>query len=130
MPNTKVLFLLKRRPDFDPSKHTLIGLSTGLYNSANFMNEMLNHNGIQSNLEVCIDNNYIDRFVATHRPTVAIVEALWVVPPKFLILSKLHPTVNWIIRIHSDMPFLASEGNSMDWIADYVKHPNIIVAPN
>lgn len=130
MPTTKVLFLLKRRPDFDPEKHTIVGLSTGLYNSANFMNEMLNKAGIQSNLEVCVDNNYIDRFVARYRPTTVIIEALWVVPPKFLILSKLHPTVNWIIRIHSDMPFLASEGNSMDWIAEYVKHPNIIVAPN
>lgn len=130
MSNTKVLFLLKRRPDFDPEKHTIGGLSTGLYNSANFMNELLNDNGVESNLEVCIDNNVIDRFVTKYRPSIAIIEAFWVVPPKFLVLSKLHPSVTWIIRIHSDMPFLASEGNSMDWIAEYVKHPNIIVAPN
>lgn len=130
MEKSKVLFLLKRRLDFDPDKHSIIGLSTGLYNSANFMNEMLNDGNINSNLEVCIDNNCIDKFITKHRPKFAIVEALWVVPPKFLLLSKLHPSVNWIIRIHSDMPFLACEGNSMDWIADYVRHPNIIIAPN
>lgn len=126
----KVLFLLKRRPDFNPLIHTKIGLSTGLYNSANFMNEMLNESGIESALEVCIDNNNIDRYVSQYRPKIVIIEALWVVPPKFLVLSKLHKNVKWIIRLHSDMPFIASEGPAIEWITDYARHPNIIIAAN
>jgi hypothetical protein len=125
-----VLFILKRRDDFDPERHNAKGLSTGLFNSATFMQEMLNDAGIDARLEVAIDNNCIDRLVTKHRPTHVIIEALWVVPPKFTILSKLHPSVTWIIRVHSEMPFLAGEGMALDWIADYLQHPKIKIGIN
>jgi len=126
----KVLFLLKRREDYHAITHSHIGLSTGLYNSANFMNEMLQAHGIESNLEIAIDNNCIDRLVQKHRPTHVIIEALWVVPQKFAILQKLHPTVKWIIRLHSEMPFMAGEGMAIDWIGDYSCSNNVIIACN
>jgi len=126
----RILFILKRRDDYNPSKHSVIGLSTGLYNSANFMKEMLIDAGIDARLEVAIDNNCIDRLVTKHRPTHVIVEALWVVPSKFLILHKLHPKVRWIIRLHSEMPFMAGEGMAMDWLGDYIEHPMIDIGIN
>jgi len=125
-----VLFILKRREDFDPVKHNALGLSTGLFNSATFMSDMLIANGIDSRLEVAIDNNCIDRLIAKHRPTHVIIEALWVVPSKFVILSKLHPNVKWIIRLHSELPFLAGEGMAFDWIGDYSNFPNIVIGVN
>ena len=54
----KVLFILKRREDYNLDKHSHIGLSTGLYNSASFMNQMLKDAGIDSELSVVIDNNF------------------------------------------------------------------------
>ena len=126
----KVLFILKRREDYNPIAHSPIGLSTGLYNSANFMHEMLINSGIESELEVAIDNNCIDRLVTKHRPTHVIIEALWVVPTKFAVLNKLHPKVRWIIRLHSEMPFMAGEGMSMNWIGDYKTYPNIDIGIN
>jgi hypothetical protein len=125
-----VLFILKRREDFDPVKHNSHGLSTGLYNSAMFMVGMLNDNGVDARLEVAIDNNCIDRFVTKHRPTHVIIEALWVVPSKFSILSKLHPSVKWIIRLHSELPFMAGEGMAMNWLGDYIDYKNIIIGIN
>jgi len=130
MKKPKVLFILKRRQDFDPKIHSVNGLSTGLFNSVSFMVDMLIENGIDAHMEVAIDNNCIDRLVTKHRPTHVIIEALWVVPSKFIILSKLHPTVKWIVRLHSEMPFLAGEGMAMDWIGDYSAHPNIIIGVN
>lgn len=130
MSRNKVLFILKRRPDFDPEKHSVKGLSTGLFNSATFVENMLRQSGIDAALEVAIDNNCIDRLVRQHQPTHVIIEALWVVPTKFEILTKLHPKVRWIIRLHSEMPFIASEGISMDWIGDYVTYPEIDIAIN
>ena len=56
---SRVLFILKRREDFNAVTHNHVGLSTGLYNSAKFMDDMLTNNGIESNLEVAIDNNCI-----------------------------------------------------------------------
>jgi hypothetical protein len=127
---SKVLFILKRREDFNAKVHSHIGLSTGLYNSASFVNNMLVDMGIKSNLEVAIDNNCIDRLVTQHKPTHCIIEALWVMPSKFTILQKLHPKVTWIIRLHSDMPFMAGEGNAMDWLGDYSRFKNIVIACN
>lgn len=126
----KVLFILKRRNDYNPIKHSPRGLSTGLYNSANFMNEMLNAAGVESVMEVAIDNNDIDRLVTQHKPTHVIIEAIWVVPSKFSVLTRLHPNVKWIIRIHSEMPFMASEGMAMDWIAEYFNFDNIVLGIN
>jgi hypothetical protein len=127
---TSVLFILKRKEDYHTILDSHIGLSTGLYNSASFMNTMLTHAGISSNLEVVSDNNAIDRQVTIYRPTHVIIEALWVVPQKFHILTKLHPTVTWIIRLHSEMPFISGEGIAMDWIAEYSKYDNILIGVN
>ena len=126
----RILFILKRREDFNPVKHSPLGLSTGLFNSASFMDDMLKNLGIESALEVAIDNNCIDRLVTKHKPTHVIIEALWVVPSKFAILTKLHPNVKWIVRLHSEMPFMAGEGMAMDWIGDYVTYPQLIIGVN
>lgn len=127
---TKVLFILKRREDYSPVAHSPMGLSTGLYNSASFVRDMCNGLGIPAELEVAIDNNCIDRLVNKHQPTHVIIEALWVVPQKFVVLQKLHPKVKWIIRLHSEMPFMAGEGMALDWIGEYINFKNIDIAIN
>jgi len=126
----KVLFILKRREDYNAAAHSNIGLSTGLYNSAIFVNNMLLESDVESVLEVAIDNNCIDRLVTKHKPTHVIVEALWVVPQKFTVLQRLHPDVTWIIRLHSEMPFMAGEGMAMDWLGDYSRFKNIVIGVN
>jgi hypothetical protein len=127
---SKVLFILKRREDYNKEKHTVEGLQTGLYNSASYMNDMLNNAGIESTMSIVIDNNDIDREVTKYKPTYVIIEALWVTPSKFAVLSKLHSNVTWVIRLHSEIPFLANEGIAMDWIADYSGFKNVIIAAN
>jgi len=127
---SKILFILKRREDYNAKVHSHIGLSTGLYNSAKFMNDMLVEAGFNSVLEVAVDNNCIDRLVSKHKPTHVIIEALWVVSTKFSILQKLHPSVQWIVRLHSEMPFMAGEGMAMDWLGDYRTFKNVKIACN
>lgn len=126
----KILFILKRREDFDPSQHTKEGMQTGLFNSASFVNHMLVAEGFQSKMVIAIDNNCIDRLIQEHKPTHVIIEALWVVPTKFYILQRLHPKVKWIIRLHSDTPFLAQEGMAFDWLGDYMSYTNVFIAAN
>ena len=127
---TKILFILKRREDYNPIKHSPLGLSTGLFNSASFMVEMLTKSGIDAEIEVAVDNNCIDRLVNKHKPTHVIIEALWVVPSKFSVLTKLHPNIRWIIRLHSEMPFMAGEGMAMDWVGEYINFPTIDIGVN
>lgn len=127
-----VLFILKKKQIYDHTSYSK-AIQSGLYNSAKFMNDMLNENGIKSNLVQVIDNNDIDREVHKHKPTDVIIEAIWVVPDKFEILSRLHPNVHWIIRLHSEIPFISNEGNAMDWIHRYSKLSeklHLSIAPN
>jgi hypothetical protein len=76
------------------------------------------------------DNNDIDREVTEYKPTHVIIEALWVIPEKFHVLRKLHPSVTWIARVHSELPFLANEGVAIDWMCNYVQHDKVIVSGN
>jgi len=127
----KILFLLKRREDYNAITHNHIGLSTGLYNSAKFVDNMLNRTiGFTSSLQVCIDANSIDREVTTHYPDICILEALWVTPKKLGELIRLHPKVKWIVRLHSELPFMANEGIAMDWLGDYIKLDNVFIGIN
>lgn len=126
----KILFLLKRRHDYNIEKHVNINMSTGLYNSAAYMNNMLNDCGIQSDIKVLVDNNEIDKCVFQYKPTHVVIEALWVTPTKFAILTKLHPNVKWIIRLHSEIPFLSHEGMAFDWLGEYLNFENVSIATN
>jgi hypothetical protein len=124
---TKILFILKRKENGDKDK---ILIETGLYHSAKFIKNMLDDSELESKMVVVTDNNDIDREVTLYKPDFVIIEALWVVPSKFAVLKKLHPSVKWIIRIHSNIPFMAQEGIAMDWILDYSEFDDIIIAPN
>ena len=106
----KVLFILKRH---------LYGPSFGLFNSCTFIAKALESKGIDAKVVEVRDNNQIDREVTRYKPTHVIIEALWVVPEKFPVLIKLHPKVKWVVRIHSNAPFLSGEGMALEWIVQY-----------
>lgn len=91
---------------------------------------MLNHNGVKAKVVEVDDNNCIDREVRRFDPTHVIIEALWVVPAKFTVLQKLYPKVKWVVRIHSEIPFLANEGMATEWLSDYVRYKNVYISFN
>lgn len=128
--NPKVLFVLKYREIYGGYCSGTYPLASGLYNSARLVHNMLLAAGVESKLTQVVDNNEIDKEVTEYRPTHVIIEAIWVVPDKFDILQKLHPNVKWIVRSHSEIPFLANEGVAISWLADYVKRSNVIIAAN
>jgi glycosyltransferase involved in cell wall biosynthesis len=123
----KVLFILRKK---QTSHSGYSSVSSGLLNSAKFVSDMLNKNGIESHLVEVNDNNCIDREVTRYKPTHVVIEALWIVPSKFEVLTRLHPHVQWIIRLHSDISFLANEGIAMQWIYEYMNYPNVKVSAN
>lgn len=124
----RILFILKHRLQSGGGQTVL--KHSGLYNSASFVCNMLGARGYNVTLVQVVDNNDIDREVTRHAPDVVIIEALWVVPEKFHVLRKLHPHVRWVVRLHSELPFLANEGVAFDWINQYVRQPNVFVSTN
>lgn len=126
----RVLFILKLRQDYGCAPYGGgDGLSSGLFNSARMVVEMLGRAGVPVKLVQVVDNNDIDRDVSIFRPDIVVIEGLWVVPEKFRVLIPLHPKVRWTVRIHSEIPFLAMEGIAMDWIAKYV-YSGVLVGCN
>ena len=113
-PPVKVLFVIKQRLAYGTKTKAY-----GLVNSCRFVAAQLRSLGIEANVVEVVDNNCIDRVVTEHKPTHCFIEALWVVPSKFTELSRLHPTVKWVVRLHSMVPFLASEGMAFEWINQY-----------
>ncbi len=114
-----VLFVLKKKQT-SGGIYNHASTSSGLYNSAKFVVDMLNHNGRKAQMVVVNDNNDIDRELTKYKPKVCVIEALWVVPEKFEVLKRLHPKVEFIVRIHSEIPFLAIDGIAIEWIKEYL----------
>lgn len=125
----KALFLLKRREDASYSSSNQI--ATGMWNSSKFVVDALQEVGIDAVVEVVVDANSIDAVCVQHDPDFVFIEGLWVVPTKFVELMNLarHTHRQFIVRIHSEIPFLATEGIAMEWIGQYLKD-GVTVAPN
>lgn len=128
----RVLLLLKYREDpwGDYGDYHCGHLSSGLYNSANFVREMLEKLGIEAKLAHCIDGNSIDKEIYHYKPTHVILEAFWMPPYKFDDILPLHKKVKFIIRNHSEIPFLANEGVAIEWFFKYITYPNVFFSNN
>ena len=121
----RVLFLVKNRSAYGSEAP----LTSGLYNSARMACEMVKRLGVTAEIQHCIDGDFIEaaavRFSATH----VIVEAFWVTPAKFAELARVLPNVRFIVRNHSETPFLANEGIAFQWALAYLAQ-GVAVAPN
>lgn len=115
MHKRKVLFILKQRYAYGQ-----LTTAYGLYNSCQFVARKLEELGIDCKVVQVFDNNCIDKEVHLFKPTDVFIEALWVVPDKFKVLSKLHPKVKWHIRLHSKTPFIATENIAFNWLNQYM----------
>lgn len=123
----KILFILKLREGHGLPREEA---SSGLLNSARFVVAMLVEKGVEVKLVQVNDNNDIDREVYNYKPTHVVIEAFWVVPEKFEVLRKLHPKVKWVIRAHSEIPFIANEGIAINWLIRYSQQFNVLIAAN
>jgi hypothetical protein len=123
----RVLFILKKHEIYGGYSYS--GRASGLRHSAEFVSDMLEASGFESKVVVVDDNNDIDREVFKFKPGVVFIEALWVVPEKFDVLKQLHPKVKWVVRIHSELAFLANEGIAIEWMKAY-RERGVLVSPN
>lgn len=134
----RILFILKKRelnpdsPYGEWNSPYARNLSTGLFNSVMFIKAMYDRHIRKDTVKVVQvqDNNFIDREVNLFKPDIVVIEALWVVPEKFDVLHRLHPKVDWVIRLHSETPFLAQEGIAMDWLHNYIIRPRVHIGAN
>lgn len=122
----KLLFLLKKNNSYGYGNSP----KAGLFNSATMTARELEELGVDTRLRVVVDGNSIDREIHLYRPNYVILEAIWVTPDKIRELVRLHPRVNFIVRVHSEVPFLSNEGVSVSWLKEYSYIPHTCVAFN
>ncbi len=114
----KILFLLKKKISSGSENYSV--LESGLLNSARMTLQALEDEfGIDGDLDVIADGNAVDKAIHQFKPKIVVLEAVWVTPKKLKELVRLHPKVIFIIRIHSEVPYLAQEGVSIEWILEY-----------
>jgi hypothetical protein len=92
--------------------------------------EMLEREGVPVKLVHVEDYNKIHKELVEFKADVVVIEAFWVVPEKFDELKRVCPNVRFVIRNHSETPFLANEGIALDWTLDYVKRTNVVMTCN
>jgi glycosyltransferase involved in cell wall biosynthesis len=139
-PRLRILFVLKWRPnpyeggsgssgdwgDATPDRP----MSSGLFNSARLVETMLAGEGFSTKLVHVHDANDIHREVVRFAADVVVIEAFWVPPYKFDDLQRASPKVRFIVRNHSETPFLAHEGIAFGWSTEYLRRANVSLAPN
>lgn len=125
----KILFLLKK--NLDSAGYSQEGKCSGLYNSATLLAEELREEyGLKTRVQTVQDGNSVDKELHFYKPNICIIEAIWVTPEKIRELIRIHTKVVFVVRIHSEIPFLSSEGIAIEWIKAYALIPRTIVALN
>ena len=93
----------------------------GLSNSIETLVRGLVDAGVHAEVHDVVDANKIHEKVCQIKPDVVVIEAYWVKPGKLQLLKALHPKIHWIVRNHSEVPFLAQEGMAGAWNCEYLK---------
>jgi hypothetical protein len=112
----KILFLLKEK------QYSMSLVSYGLMNSAIPVAEHLRSIGCHCKIVQVVDANSIDHEVHEYKPDIVILEAVWVEAEKLneLMHIKQYRHILWIVRVHSNMGFLASEPHSIRVLKEYI----------
>jgi hypothetical protein len=112
----KILFLLKERT------YSHAKTSYGLINSATHIARFLATLGHECKIVQVLDSNFIDKEVYEFKPSIVILEALWVPGYKIkeLLNIKRYKRIRWIVRVHSDMGYLSAESNAIQLLNEYI----------
>jgi hypothetical protein len=114
----KILFILKiNQTSGAQSTNTS---KSGLTNASRFVVDTINgFPGIEAFISHVKDQNGIYKQLIEHKPNTVIIEAVFVTPGKLAELIDKFPHIRFITRIHSRIPFIAMEGNVIQWIKEY-----------
>jgi len=102
-----------------------------IYDFVSPLVEMLRSHGIAADVQSCIDAEYIDRIVRNHKPpaTHVVLESYLVSPDKMEVLTRLYPSVTWVLRSHGSLAFLSEESeNFIDWNIRCANLSKVVVA--
>jgi hypothetical protein len=112
----RVLFVLKEK------QYSMSLVSYGLMNSAIPVAEHLHSGGCHTKIVQVIDANAIDHEVFLFKPDVVVIEAVWVEAEKLheLMDIRRYHHIQWVVRVHSNIGFLASEPHSIKVLRDYI----------
>lgn len=123
----RILFLLK---EHSYGNYTIV--KSGLLNSVKMLAKALMdyHLVKEISVKVVVDGNSIDREVSLFKPDICFIEAIWVTGNKLAEVKRLHPKTTFIVRVHSNIPFLALEGDAIQRLKEYHQIPGVYISFN
>jgi len=125
-----ILFLLNNHITYTESHCAGDPKSSGLYNSVKFISKLLEKLGFDTEIRSVVTERDITDLLTIFEPRIVCIEAIWLDPEILTRLSDAYPDVSWIVRIHSNGPFLATEGTAIEWIRAYASTPGVFISAN
>jgi hypothetical protein len=128
---SKALFILKTRDpygsdydmemDFSYSYSQPAEASSGMSIACQLIADMLVENGREAVVvTISYPEDLYQILSSTSGVTDMIIEGLWLDPDYMAGLMTSFPTVRWSVHIHSEIPFLATEGIAMNFVVRYL----------
>jgi hypothetical protein len=126
----RILFIVKKR-----SYEGENSIPVGVYYSALFLTNALAKDGVIAKTALIDSNDEISPIVNDFKPTHVSIQALVVDPKKLSELCRLFPQVLWNVRLHSKVPFLATDRFAFEYINGYMNEiipflPNFQITTN
>jgi hypothetical protein len=120
----RVLFVLKNIEEYTQS--------SALEISSKMIATYLESTGTKCKVVTVDLSHDIPNELNIFKPSVVVIEDLWLTGPQLKGLSKYYPNIKWIIRIHSDAGFLAVEPKALHLVHEYLnlRNDNIVVSCN
>jgi len=114
--------------DFNSVKDSEYCISSGVHNSSKFIVGMLRDQGFIVDIITITDDAEIHEHIKKYDTSLIIFEAFWISIASLDYLTKTYPDKKWIIRNHSNLPFLSQEGGTIELILKYLKRDNVYIA--
>lgn len=116
----KLMMALKNNERFVRQCKTKVG--SGLFNAVNQTTNSLIRNGIDAVVVQVGNEVALDAEICRHKPTIVVVQALWLSPEKLKMMKQRHPKIRFAVHLHSNMPFLAIESRAIEYTCLYARH--------
>ena len=118
----KTLFIIKQNKHFQ--KATGSKKESGLSHSTEVISKSIGDSVVEHIGNV----SEIHQLIKKYNPEKVVIEAVWLPAEKFHDLKIVHPRVKWYVHLHSQIPFLAIEGQALGLLMGYIQHGVKLIA--
>ena len=112
----RILFVIKRGSYDSYSENVPLGV----YYSVIFLKNALTKIGVDTKVVLIDSDDQIEKEIITFNPTYISIQCLVVQPDVLVRYVERYQNITWGVRIHSKIPFLATDYYGIQWLSEYI----------